>query len=250
MKQFFAATTSGKLPSGATATKFTPVPCEFYAKKKILRQQLLANDEVTFAGGIDSPQPEVRIMDALGSKTNTEDFVLLQEQINGMKARDSMQKYLDEREYTTALLEIKTAIAVYSYLRDKEVKLRIQRIIYHVRQQLKLTDAALFVKYPGDAIDLTSAWDKYLLNLLSHIQSKSRLFIGIWLSAIKTKAMAEDDENYAKLIEELCDALEAQAGTIINLDAKEIVHGYSEDDNGDEMDTGDDSDNDDGMDID
>lgn len=87
MKQFFAVTTSGKLVSGATATKFMPVPCELYVKQKILRQQLLANDDVTFAGGIDSPQPEVRIMDALGSKTNTEDFVLLQEQINGMKAR-------------------------------------------------------------------------------------------------------------------------------------------------------------------
>jgi hypothetical protein len=64
MKQFFAMTTSGTLVSGASATSFTRVPCKYYVKDKVLRQQLLGDQIVTFAGGVDSPQPEVRIMDA------------------------------------------------------------------------------------------------------------------------------------------------------------------------------------------
>ncbi|KAJ5638235.1 hypothetical protein N7490_008114 [Penicillium lividum] len=167
MKQFFGVTTSGILVSGASATTFTPVPCRYYVKEKALRQQLQGIEDVTFTGGIDSPQPEVRIMDALGSKTNTGNFVLLQEDINGMKARimvggtihtdDKMNGYLNAKNYVTAILEIKTAIAVYVYLANVEVKTRMRRIIYDVRQQLALADAALSTKYPEEEIDLAAA---------------------------------------------------------------------------------------------
>ncbi|OOQ88035.1 hypothetical protein PEBR_14680 [Penicillium brasilianum] len=244
MKQFFGVTTSGVLVSGAQATSFLKVPCKVYAKDKSLRQQLLADKVVTFTGGVDSPQPEVRIMDAIGSKTNQEDFVLLQEDINGMKARImvggsihselKMTEYLNNREYTTALLEIKTALGVYTYLKNPQVKLRMQRIIYHVRQQLELTEDALAVKYPNELIHLANAWDEYLLDLLKHIQTKSKTFINTWAPAIAAKAQATEDIYYATLITELCSALMVQASLIIQLDANEYVNGYDE--NGDPMD--------------
>jgi hypothetical protein len=46
---------------------------------------------------------------------------------------DKMNGYLNVKNYVTAILEIKTAIAVYAYLANVEVKTRMQRIIYDVR---------------------------------------------------------------------------------------------------------------------
>lgn len=40
-------------------------------------------------------------------------------------SESKMTEYLNNREYTTALLEIKTALGVYSYLKNPEVKLRM-----------------------------------------------------------------------------------------------------------------------------
>ncbi|KAJ5041420.1 hypothetical protein NUH16_003384 [Penicillium rubens] len=160
-------TTSGTLVSGASATSFTRVPRKYYVKDKVLRQQLLGDQIVTFAGGVDSPQPE--------------------EQMNGMKARimvggathadAKMLGYIDRGEYYTALLEIKTDIGVFAYLKNGEVKSRMQGIIYHIRQQLALTDTALAAKYPDEDIDLVAAWDEYLIDLLTYIQPQSKSFI-------------------------------------------------------------------------
>ncbi|KAJ5772548.1 hypothetical protein N7520_003077 [Penicillium odoratum] len=79
---------------------------------------------------------------------------------------DKMNGYLHAKNYVTAILEIKTAIA---------------RIIYdvrpHVRQQLALADAALATKYPEEEIDLAAAWDEYRIDLLEYISTMSKLFI-------------------------------------------------------------------------
>jgi hypothetical protein len=52
-----------------------------------LDQNILAGVPATFDGGFDSDLPSDRIMDALGSETNTQFFVLLRDEINGMKAK-------------------------------------------------------------------------------------------------------------------------------------------------------------------
>ncbi|KAJ5277616.1 hypothetical protein N7534_003687 [Penicillium rubens] len=88
-----------------------------------------------------------------------------------------MLGYIDRGEYYTALLEIKTDIGVFAYLKNGEVKSRMQGIIYHIRQQLALTDTALAAKYPDEDIDLVAAWDEYLIDLLTYIQPQSKSFI-------------------------------------------------------------------------
>ncbi|KAJ5813995.1 symbiotic chitinase [Penicillium pulvis] len=139
---------------------------------------------------------------------------------------------------------IETAIGVYAYLANDEVKLRMQRIIYHVRQQLALTDAALKDEYPGEKFGLALAWDEYLLDLLNHIQNKSTLFIETWLTRIAAMAVAKEDKDNANLIKSICTALRAQADRIIMLGETEHVNGYTgvADGDSDDMEIDDDDD--------
>lgn len=67
----------------ATTDNRCNVDCEFFIN-------FFNNDVVNDAplpGGFNSQKPSERIMDALGSDENTQNFVLLKTSLNGMKAR-------------------------------------------------------------------------------------------------------------------------------------------------------------------
>lgn len=194
-QRFFYMATTAKLPSGATPN-FHPIDCSFFVIDKALDSRLLVGVPSTFLGGIESDYPSVRIMDALGSSTNTADFYLLHEEINGMKARlwrgdapvehDKMKAYADNTNAPEIPLNlIKCVIAVFNYLNKPNVKASMATISNHVRDQFQLTQDAYNFQH-GTTIDLVAAWDEFIRDLLGDIVTKGLDFVTDWITYMTT----------------------------------------------------------------
>ncbi|KAB8225906.1 hypothetical protein BDV33DRAFT_198320 [Aspergillus novoparasiticus] len=239
MKKFFNATTSGILLSGAQARRYIPVPCHYYTKEKVLRQQLLGGVQPVAVGGEDSAQPELRIMDSLGSTTNSEQFVLLEKDINNMKSRvmvggtirdeDKMQDDLDNRIYTTPLIAIRTAIAVFTYLQHETVTERIQRIIHDVGENLDATSGAWQKAYADVDVDLMVAWYEFMEDLFKYIPTPAKTYMKKWLQKISDAVAAqEEDDTYIQFIREICTALGRRVDVVVKLNTDRLVYGYTD----------------------
>ncbi|KAJ9194064.1 CAZyme family GH18 [Paecilomyces variotii] len=194
-QRFFYMATTAKLPSGATPN-FQPIDCSFFVIDRALDSRLLVGVPSTFLGGIESDYPSVRIMDALGSSTNTADFYLLHEEINGMKARlwrgdapveyDKMKAYADNTNAPEIPLNlIKCVIAVFNYLNKPNVKASMETISNHVRDQFQLTQDAYNFQH-GTTIDLVAAWDEFIRDLLGDIVTKGLDFVTDWITYMTT----------------------------------------------------------------
>ncbi|KAF3481753.1 symbiotic chitinase [Arthroderma uncinatum] len=189
---FFEYASQGKYLYG-TGT-YDRIPCEFF-------QQLgtFLIDERTppsFPGGYQSPSPNDRIMDALGSTANNQDFWLLQAGINGMKAilwsnknpasETRMQALYDLDDPHPAIVVIQTTIAVFKYLSHPAVLRSLNRIENNLRLVFEDIVLAYNEKY-GVQVSLVAAWDDFIENLLDGMEKKAKDFVENWIKKMLDK---------------------------------------------------------------
>ncbi|KAF2709024.1 hypothetical protein K504DRAFT_491640 [Pleomassaria siparia CBS 279.74] len=135
------------------------------------------------------------VFEALGSKTNADDFVLCESSINSAKARlwankspskSKPLKVLAERaasgvvDSSKYISVIRTALAVYDYMKLSEVDTRLKREIQHVKTELNMENIKAIVgddNLPKDkttkkTVDLAEMWEKYMVRHMARFERK------------------------------------------------------------------------------
>ncbi|KAJ5109934.1 hypothetical protein N7532_002579 [Penicillium argentinense] len=113
-----------------------------------LNTQMLIQPPPVAGGGRVTRVPLRRIMIALGSGRNNQDFVVLLSALNGVNSRiwrseeyhADMEDLIDEDDYKPALQSIRSIISVIHYLNDRRVHPRMVHAANLVRSELALAD--------------------------------------------------------------------------------------------------------------
>ncbi|OBT56197.1 hypothetical protein VE04_02873 [Pseudogymnoascus sp. 24MN13] len=169
------------------------VDCDFFLEffnKKVLTYA------PAMQGGFNSEIPSERIMEALGSEENTQNFVLLQEDLNGMKAR--IWRHVDPVSDNTwgdmvsadspalALQAIRNTIMVFNYLNHAHVRPKFKAINGMVRDELKRAQEAY--NYANDAeINLVNCWDLFFAELIDQMVVNGKTWVNRAISAMRTE---------------------------------------------------------------
>ncbi|RAK99304.1 class V chitinase [Aspergillus ibericus CBS 121593] len=176
----------------------------FLKSKKMPNEQIYIGDPFR---GERNKAPEVRIMAALGSTRNRENFYLLEKAVNGMKARVSRNVELvdstkwkrfvgDTSNPGIPLKEIKAAIAVWHYLNNQEVKNSFVIIEKHLRQVWKDIDEDYNEKKPL----FLPAWDEWWLDYIEYQVERTSTWITNGIAAMRTVWEDESNDDPAKLL--------------------------------------------------
>ncbi|KAF9893489.1 hypothetical protein FE257_010801 [Aspergillus nanangensis] len=201
---FFQHLTAGTLTSGKPA-RFSPVDCLVFLNTTrnanaldVMNSDLM--DKVPGYSVMRRPdsvteKPASWIMEVLGTTYNKENFYLLQSEINGMKKRvfgnvelvDTKKMagfVIDTKDPAKALKEIKTAIGVWSYLNDVDVKISFGDIFRNVRNAFKAINAQYKVRYLSDPV-LEEAWDEWFRDMMEYQVTRSYNWIGGNIGAMR-----------------------------------------------------------------
>ncbi|KAL4740418.1 hypothetical protein BDV11DRAFT_214414 [Aspergillus similis] len=193
--QFLQHATWGRLVDGSQAN-FNPIPCELFIPRTRGGAGILGNtnymnmlDFPLFTGDIDNPEPAARLMNALGSKSNNENFYLLENVVNGMKSRIfSNNRLMDDtrRDLVIAnfmqpgqiLGEVKSAIAVWIYLNRPEVLDSMKVLVRNVRKVLIHLQDNYNTQNPNSPrINLQAAWDEWFNHMIKYHAERTRFWV-------------------------------------------------------------------------
>ncbi|KAM5470007.1 hypothetical protein MferCBS49748_002771, partial [Microsporum ferrugineum] len=178
---------------------YDPIPCEFFVELGTFLHN--ERDPPSFPGGYQSPVPNDRIMDALGSTSNDGNFWLLQEGINGMKAilwsnknpatETRMQELYDADDPHPAIIVIQTTIAVFEYLNSISVRTSFITIEGNLRKVFRDVELSYREKY-GKRVRLVRVWDEFFEDLLDGMQRKATDFVEKWIDKMLAKWSSPD----------------------------------------------------------
>ncbi|KAJ5196519.1 hypothetical protein N7449_006998 [Penicillium cf. viridicatum] len=128
------------------------------------------------AGGQASSIPLTRVMNALGSRSNDQHFIVLPAGLNGLKTRmwrirtphDGMTSAIAADDPTQALQNIRSVIAVMNYLNDPRVRPHMVSTSNEVRREFGLADQR-WVASGNDAVYAQDWWDQWIRDRHRHI---------------------------------------------------------------------------------
>ncbi|OLN85019.1 Killer toxin subunits alpha/beta 4 [Colletotrichum chlorophyti] len=196
MSLFFAAA-----PSDSRCN----VPCEFFINGFM---SPIASGP-SMPGGFMSPVPSERIMDALGSELNTQNFVLLRTNLNGMKARiwryadpissGSWLLMLADSNPREALQSIRDAITVFNYLNHSYVRPKLRGINRVLREEFQRASDAYNFGHPNARVNLRDCWDEWFKEHLEDMVSNTRAWVRDAISAMRrawSPLNNPNDEDY------------------------------------------------------
>ncbi|KFY66883.1 hypothetical protein V496_01886 [Pseudogymnoascus sp. VKM F-4515 (FW-2607)] len=176
MKAFFLFLGARTLPSGLPSRVLTPVPLIFFTDffaKPVLRNL------TPLPGGstaIRIAYPCDRIMEAVGSVDNNENFVHLIDTINGMKMRawagkklasDDRMEIMIKGAPGNAIVYIRRGIAVINYLNHPNVNGHLAVISNQIRAQLVIISNEWNSDTTRHQINLAADWDEWIRDQLS-----------------------------------------------------------------------------------
>ncbi|KAL5042120.1 hypothetical protein BDW71DRAFT_211510 [Aspergillus fruticulosus] len=188
--QYAEHATNRKLPSGK------PVPANLAALpvkyvRDHLNNKVLANPP-PMKGGERSSIPLVRIMNALGSKTNDGDFTMLVKQVNGVKSRiwrgvapwkaDDMEDHVKSTSAMSAkqaVEKIRSVVGAISYMNHVTVQPTMVRQAHEVQNEFKLADQAWKANGNGQGIGETW-WKLFYKDLLEARSASAKEFVDTW----------------------------------------------------------------------
>ncbi|KAJ5130997.1 Glycoside hydrolase superfamily [Penicillium bovifimosum] len=229
---FFEAATKGTLGSKKDPS-FEPVPADFFVAVAGVgfNAEIMAKGKACYTGDPGenvSQRPSIRMMGALGSKTNSANFYLLEAVVNGMKARVSADgagfqvavltfppfssqqifgnKALIEKSKWTALTKdvtqpgrplkaIKAAIAVWHYLADADVNKSfgtIEANLYAVFEEID--------KQHFRADVLIPAWKEWWCDWTEYQFERSRTWIFDSITQLRAVWADEPDTDPARIM--------------------------------------------------
>ncbi|RDW64378.1 uncharacterized protein DSM5745_09789 [Aspergillus mulundensis] len=188
--QYVKHATNGNLPSKKPVpTGLAVLPVKYV--RDHLTGKVLANPPI-MKGGEKSNIPLVRIMNALGSRTNNGDFTLLLKQVNGVKSRLWMGKdpwaaedLEDEVESTDpdvaneAISKIRAVVGAISYMNHIKVQPVMVSQAHEVEKELGLSDAAWQANGNGQGLGVRW-WRLVYKDLLETRSAKATSFVERW----------------------------------------------------------------------
>ncbi|TPR05868.1 hypothetical protein CAN33_0011610 [Aspergillus niger] len=212
---FFRFATTGELTSGRTAS-FQPIDCTFFLPTSqggidFLHQSVMPKAEIYPGDPYEdrrAKSPEFRIMAALGTSKNKENFYLLEKAVNGMKARIfrnvdlvDQTKWAGFIEDTSnpgiPLKEIKAAIAVWHYLNDQDVKNSFVELVSHLREVWVEVDS----RFNNNQPLFLPAWDEWWHDYIEYQVERTSTWITNGIAAMRKVWSDENHDNDpAKLI--------------------------------------------------
>ncbi|KAF4165991.1 hypothetical protein CNMCM6936_007188 [Aspergillus lentulus] len=226
---FFEYATGATLASGKVPN-FHPIDCTFFLATTTngLYSNILRTNSPLYSSDPfqKSSQPAWRIMAALGTKTNKENFYLLEKPVNGMKARIMGNKNLvaankwatfvhDTTLPGIPLKLIKAAIAVWHYLNDEEVSDSFVEIVSNLRKVFREVDR----EYNGGTSLFVAAWDEWWHDYMQFQLKRSYDWIHEKISEMREVWEGQPDQNPVKpLVLGSLDQLSGYAFSIVHHD--------------------------------
>ncbi|KAL4902678.1 hypothetical protein BDW74DRAFT_180776 [Aspergillus multicolor] len=196
---------------------------EFEDDKALALAALFPDDP----GADESQKPLVRLMGALGSKTNNGNFYLLEADINGMKARIFGNIALIEATTWSQAIEnvdnpsiplksMKAAIAVCHYQNDDEVNESWETINGNVRSVFRAID-----KWRDGGSQFLDAWDEWYCDWVKFHKNRTKAWVLDGISRMRTvwEEVPLQDPARMMVLSILTD-LESDAEEFITLDLK------------------------------
>ncbi|KAJ6191606.1 Glycoside hydrolase superfamily [Penicillium mononematosum] len=209
---FIEYSTNGKLVSGNTpnfeaidASFFLTVEMGGLAKDGFWSDGFFVRNTALFhhdPGKDISSRAVVRLMGALGSKTYKDNFYLLEDVVNGMKARIfgnvnlvEPRKWQNFMRDTTLpgipLKSIKAAIAVWHYLTDQEVENSWKLIVGNLRDIFEKMDGV----YNNGSDLLVPAWEEWWCDWVNYQFDRSEKWIADGIAGMRTVWNAEPNTH-------------------------------------------------------
>ncbi|CAG8905445.1 unnamed protein product [Penicillium egyptiacum] len=169
---------AGTLPSGAQPRN----PALPRAYIEALNTPMLLNAP-PMIGGAASSTPLTRVMNALGSRTNDQHFLVLIAALNGLKSRmwrtidpyrdSTMTNAINNDDPTVALQNIRSVITVMSYLNDPRARPHMISTANEVRTEFGLSDQQ-WISNGNDPAYAQDWWDQWFRNRLQYIGTSNR----------------------------------------------------------------------------
>ncbi|KAF6841193.1 Killer toxin subunits alpha/beta 4 [Colletotrichum plurivorum] len=230
-KNFFAKFThdviNQTLASGKPFTAARSIPPTLFSE--FMTVNLLSlQDEKTVPGAGAELMPKKRIMHTLGTKKYTENFLLLQGDVNNFKegilkgdnpvALKKMAKFMDkeERVFLTKLREV---FGVISYLNDADALKRGERTIERIRWEWYVYQKTYKAfDTSEESIDVVAAWDVWYKDYMQTRALAAKEFIKVWCQkgvehwTSPSVAIREEAETVVKVLELYRKAAEKLAG--------------------------------------
>ncbi|CEL09791.1 hypothetical protein ASPCAL12920 [Aspergillus calidoustus] len=192
--QFLQYATWGRLVDGSDSD-FDPIPCELFIPQTRGGEGILQDNNYMdlnrfplFSADLLSAEPAARLMNALGSSTNEDNFYLLEKVVNGMKSRIFANNRLMDDTRRTLLIaniarpgqilgEIKSAIAVWIYLNRPDVLDSLKVLVRNVRKVLVHLEEEYNDWNPNSQIDLLSAWDEWFNHMIKYHADRTERWV-------------------------------------------------------------------------
>ncbi|OBT82397.1 hypothetical protein VE02_09581 [Pseudogymnoascus sp. 03VT05] len=201
IRMFFEFLGSRTLASGRPSSVLTPVPLLFFTD--FFNDLVIFNQPPLPGGSVvaEMEMPSDRIMEALGSVDNNENFVHLIDSINGMKKRVwAGDDPVASRRMATmitgdpgdAIVYIRRTISVIYYLNHRNVNGHLAAISNQIRAQLFIISNAWNSDATRQQINLARDWDEWIRDELSQITYNVQNFALNWLNQMKAYWIAQD----------------------------------------------------------
>ncbi|KAI2789668.1 hypothetical protein POX_d05163 [Penicillium oxalicum] len=187
IQMFLRDASRGTLPTTAHPRNL-PLPDDY---TQALNTPMLLNAP-PMAGGQASSTPLVRMMNALGSRRNGQDFLVLIQALNGLKSRmwrnvefyDNMENLIADNDYLPALRNIRSVITVIHYLNHPKVHPHLINTANEVRTELGLADQE-WISQGNHNPRGQDWWDQWIRELFRRIGAESRNWVSNWVTRMR-----------------------------------------------------------------
>ncbi|KAL2695054.1 hypothetical protein AAEP93_004177 [Penicillium crustosum] len=169
------------------------------------------------AGGEASSTPLVRVMNALGSRSNEQNFMVLLQGLNLIKSRmwrdatryANMTTQMELDNPNEALQSIRSVITVMNYLNDPRVRPRMVATSNEIRREWGLVDQQ-WTADGNDAVYAQDWWDQWFRDRLQHIGTTNTNWALSSIADMRRLWAVRTGSNVAPTIETL-DKMKADA---------------------------------------
>lgn len=196
------------------------VDCDFFLNG--FRRPIVSN-QPTVPGGFQSSYPSERIMDALGSEQNRQNFVLLGRELNELKKRvwelsspvsdKKWQRLSTSDDAKLALQWIRDVIMIFNYLNNDFVRPKFEGINNILRDELQRASDA-WNSQNIHKIDLRKCWDVWFPEHLGKMVEQAKKWLGESIESMRdhwnpAKRSDEDWKWISLQVNQHLDRLEA-----------------------------------------
>ncbi|GAB1213968.1 hypothetical protein ATERTT37_003124 [Aspergillus terreus] len=183
-------------------------------------------------GGFDSGVPSLRIMEALGSWTNQNQFRLLEKRLNGMKAvlwalhnpsdPDKWKDIVKDSSPNQGITILKRVVTVFSYLKHPEVWKRLKATNGLIRQELKTVQDA-YNQATGSNAVIVDCWDRWLADHLAKVLQHGINWATQGLTDMENQWLPKKTTKLGATVIRVIRQLRRSMGKQMNLDLNDLV---------------------------